>query len=115
LISGPALHERSHSIALNTPVRWHEIVGICGACGLFSVEELVAEMGAAVLCSSHALRTSTLAATPGAYIRSWSWKLRQDSRLVVHAAENARMAVNSILGTTFEENGRIVQTRPGAG
>jgi hypothetical protein len=50
LISGHALHERSHSIPLNTPVRWHEIVGICGTCGLFSVEELVAEMGAAVLC-----------------------------------------------------------------
>jgi hypothetical protein len=50
LISRHASHERSHPIPLNTPVRWHEIVGICGPCGLFSVEELVAEMGAAVLC-----------------------------------------------------------------
>jgi antirestriction protein ArdC len=50
-----------------------------------------------------------------AYIQSWICKLRQDSRLIVHAAENAQMAVNSILGTTFEENGRTGQTRPGAG
>jgi len=50
LIRGHALHERSQPIPLNTPVRWHEIVGICGACGLYSVEELVAEMGAAILC-----------------------------------------------------------------
>jgi hypothetical protein len=47
---GHALHERSRPIPLNTPVRWYKIVGICGACGLSSVEELVAEMGAAVLC-----------------------------------------------------------------
>lgn len=33
----------------------------------------------------------------------------------MHAVEAAQMAVNSILGTTFEENGRIVQARPGAG
>ena len=50
LISGHASHERSQPIPLNTPVRWYEIVGICGACGLSSVDELVAEMGAAVLC-----------------------------------------------------------------
>jgi hypothetical protein len=50
LISGHALHERSQPIASNTPVRWYEVVAICGACGLSSVEKLVAEMGAAVLC-----------------------------------------------------------------
>jgi hypothetical protein len=50
LIIGHVLHERSQPIPLNTPVPWCEIVGICGACWLSSVEELVAEMGTAVLC-----------------------------------------------------------------
>jgi hypothetical protein len=32
-ISDHALHEWSKPIALNTPMLWHEIVGICDACG----------------------------------------------------------------------------------
>jgi hypothetical protein len=75
LISGHALHERSQPIPLNTPVRWHEIVGICGACGLSSVEELVAEMGAAVLCviahCEHAHRPRHRRLTSGAGFASY--------------------------------------------
>lgn len=50
LISGHALHEPSQPIASNTQVRWYDVVGVCSVCGLSSVEKLVAEMGAAVLC-----------------------------------------------------------------
>ena len=38
-----------------------------------------------------------------AYLQSWIAKLEEDNRLIVHAAANAQRAVDSILGTTFEE------------
>ena len=38
-----------------------------------------------------------------AYIQNWISKLEEDNRLIVHAAANAQRAVDSILGTTFED------------
>jgi hypothetical protein len=39
-ISDRAQHERSNPIALNTPIQWHEIVGICDACGRHFMQKL---------------------------------------------------------------------------
>ena len=70
---------------------------------LYSKEELVAEMGAAFLCAVAGIANEHIDRNTTAYLQSWIAKLEEDNRLIVHAAANAQRAVDSIIGTTFEE------------
>jgi len=65
-------------------------------------EELVAEMGAAMLCARVGVAQVTLPAS-AAYIRHWIDALRGDSRLVVSAAAAAQKAVDYIVGADDDE------------
>jgi len=62
----------------------------------YSKEELVAEMGAAFLCG-HTGIENTVIDNSASYIASWLGRLRNDSRLVVHAAGQAQKATDYIL------------------
>lgn len=66
----------------------------------YSKEELVAEMGAAMLCGVAGIDNLDQSA---AYVDNWLGRLRQDKKLVVQAAAQAQRAADFILGTTFEE------------
>jgi antirestriction protein ArdC len=70
---------------------------------LYSKEELVAEMGAAFLCAIAEIANEHTDRNTTAYLQSWIAKLEEDNRLIVHAAANAQRAVDSIIGTTFED------------
>jgi antirestriction protein ArdC len=70
---------------------------------LYSKEELVAEMGAAYLCAIAGIANDQTDRNTTAYLQSWIAKLEEDNRLIVHAAANAQRAVDSIMGTTFED------------
>jgi antirestriction protein ArdC len=70
---------------------------------LYSKEELVAEMGAAYLCAIAGIANDQTDRNSTAYLQSWIAKLEEDNRLIVHAAANAQRAVDSIMGTTFED------------
>lgn len=70
---------------------------------LYSKEELVAEMGAAFLSAIAGIANEHTDCNTTAYIQNWISKLQEDNRLIVHAAANAQRAVDSILGSTFEE------------
>src|ERR1700721_4885773 len=70
---------------------------------LYSKEELVAEMGAAFLSAIAGIANEQPDRNTTAYILNWISKLEEDNRLIVHAAANAQKAVDSILGSTFEE------------
>lgn len=63
----------------------------------YSKEELVAEMGAAMLCGVCGIENSTIE-NSAAYIGGWLRKLKDDKRLVVHAAAQAQKAADYILG-----------------
>lgn len=63
-------------------------------------EELVAEMGAAML-AGHAGITGTLDAS-AAYIASWLATIRGEPKMVVQAAGDAQKAMDRILGVTWE-------------
>ena len=63
----------------------------------YSKEELIAEMGAAMLCGTAGLSDQTLSAS-AAYIKSWLENLQNDPRMVIQAASKAQQAVNYILG-----------------
>jgi antirestriction protein ArdC len=68
----------------------------------YSKEELVAEMGAAMLCGVAGIQSRTLG-NSAAYLQSWINRLRSDSRLIVSAASQAQKAADYILARTAAE------------
>lgn len=73
----------------------------------YAREELLAEMGAAMLAVFAGIEPQT--ENSAAYIRSWLDALRGDSKLVVQAAQAAQKAVDRILGTTFDNDDKEAQ------
>ncbi len=63
----------------------------------YSREELIAEMGSAMLCGIAGIEQSTLA-NSAAYLKTWIERLKSDSRLVVSAASAAQKAADYIRG-----------------
>jgi len=68
----------------------------------YSKEELIAEMGAAMLCGLAGVEQVTLA-NSAAYIASWLRVLRGDPKLVVSAAASAQRAADLIAGRATAE------------
>lgn len=66
----------------------------------YSKEELVAEIGAAMLCGVAGIDNSTLE-NSAAYVGSWLRKLKDDKKMIVQAAGKAQKAADYILGVTF--------------
>lgn len=67
----------------------------------YGQEELVAELGAAFLCS-HAGIDSVTMDNHAAYLNSWIKTLKGDPRMIVTAASRAQKAAELILGTLKE-------------
>jgi len=91
------VHSTGHESRLNRP--FHARFGDA----LYTKEELLAEMGAAFLCAFAGIANEHTDRNTTAYLQNWIAKLEQDNRLLVHAAASAQKAVDSILGTLFEE------------
>ena len=91
------VHSTMHEDRLNRPTadNWGDEV--------YAKEELVAEMGAGMICGVIGI---TLAPkhedNEAAYIASWLKKLNSDPKLVVQAASKAQQAADYILG---DDNG----------
>ncbi|MFS0841322.1 ArdC family protein [Paenibacillus sp. 1P03SA] len=68
----------------------------------YSKEELVAEIGAAMLCGLAGIDNSTID-NSAAYVASWLRKLKDDNRFIVQAASQAQKAADYKLGVTFED------------
>lgn len=64
----------------------------------YGKEELVAEMGAAFLCGHCGIDGQTIEQS-AAYVDGWRRVIRQDKKLVVHAAAQAQKAADYILKT----------------
>lgn len=67
----------------------------------YSKEELIAELGAAMLSGITGISAQTLDCS-ASYLKSWIQVLKGDSKLVVQAASAAQKAADFILGTTFK-------------
>ena len=63
----------------------------------YSKEELIAEMGAAMLAGVAGIERKTLA-NSAAYLKSWIDVLKSDARMVVFAASQAQKAADYIQG-----------------
>ena len=68
----------------------------------YSKEELVAEMGAAMLAGIAGISHATLG-NSASYLQSWINRLKSDSRLIISAASHAQKAVDHILSKTENE------------
>ena len=91
-------HELTHSTSHETRLNRKDNTRIAAFGDAdYSKEELVAEMGAAYLCGMSDIETAIIENTV-AYIQNWLKALRNDKKLVVHAAGQAQKAADYILG-----------------
>jgi antirestriction protein ArdC len=74
----------------------------------YSREELIAEMGSAMLCGIAGIEQATIS-NSAAYLQSWIRRLKADSRLVVSAASAAQKAADYIRGISAQADGGGVQ------
>lgn len=65
----------------------------------YSKEELVAEMGAAMLCGVTGIEPTTIE-NSAAYLRTWIERLQGDSKLIISAASAAQKAADYIRGVS---------------
>lgn len=98
-----AFHESTHSTGHRTRL---EREGVqehhYGGMPTYAKEELIAEMGAAMLSAQAGIEQVTIEQS-AAYLASWLEILRGDPKMVVSAAGAAQKACDLILGTTFDQ------------
>jgi antirestriction protein ArdC len=95
-------HEMVHSTGHQSRLNRDGVTGIIRfGSEDYSKEELVAEMGAAMLCGVARIENSTLDNTT-AYIQSWLRKLKDDKTLLVKAGSQAQRAVDHIQNIVWD-------------
>lgn len=92
------IHSTGHADRLNrdTLVKSFNEAGI--AKQEYSKEELVAEFGAAMLCSLSGIASSQLKINSANYLKQYLTDLKNDSKFLFDASKMAQSAVNYILG-----------------
>ena len=96
-------HELVHSTGHSRRLNREEVTSRQGfGSEGYSKEELVAEMGAAMLCGMAGIENRTVD-NSAAYIKHWLQKLQDDERFVILAAGCAQKALDHITGATFGE------------
>lgn len=94
-----AFHEATHSTGHHSRLgRFEKNYNVRFGSGTYSKEELVAEIGAASICHSLGIETASSFENSVAYIQSWLKQLKDDPKMVVHAAARAEKAVAFIYG-----------------
>jgi antirestriction protein ArdC len=78
----------------------------------YSREELIAEMGSAMLCGIAGIEQATII-NSAAYLQSWIKRLKADSRLVVSAASAAQKAADYIRGESPKDSPTNERERDG--
>lgn len=101
-------HEMSHSTGHGSRLD-RKMVGNTEPFGSpdYGKEELVAEMGAAFLCG-HAGIHPPVIENQAAYISGWLGQLKQDKKLVIHAAAAGQRAADWIRGQRFADASELV-------
>jgi antirestriction protein ArdC len=69
----------------------------------YSEEELIAEMGGAMLCGVAGIEQATIS-NSAAYLRGWINRLKADSRLIIAAARAAQEAADYIRGESEKDS-----------
>jgi len=96
-------HEMVHSTGHKQRLNRSGVTGIASfGSETYSKEELVAEIGSAMLCTMAGIEHATIDNSV-AYIQSWLRALKNDSKLIVFASSQAQKASNHILGIKKED------------
>ena len=99
-----AFHELTHSTGHASRLARKDLLNFHAfGDASYSREELVAEMGAAMLCGVAGIEQLTVP-NSAAYVASWLDKLRGDRRLIVTAAAKAQKAADLIRGVSYSES-----------
>lgn len=69
----------------------------------YTMEELIAELGASFLCGITGIDREPIIENSAAYIQGWLGKLKGDKQFIFKAAAEAQKAVDFIIGNTFDE------------
>lgn len=72
----------------------------------YAKEELVAEIGAALLCGLTGTENTASIENAGAYLRHWALRFREDPSILVSAASAAQKAVDRITGAAVAAEGQ---------
>lgn len=99
-------HEITHSTGHDSRLKREGIAkGTFGGFGskVYSEEELVAEIGASLLCSIAGIDQAAVYDNSVAYLQHWISKLESDHRLIFRAATAAQKAVDHVLGVTWDD------------
>ena len=101
-----AFHELTHSTGAKSRLNRDGIVKNDGfGNNLYSKEELIAEMGAAMLLHITNLNIPTTLTNNAAYIKGWLKQIKEEPKILVFAASQAEKAVKYILnGKAEKEN-----------
>jgi antirestriction protein ArdC len=75
----------------------------------YSREELVAELGASMLCGVTGIASTTLE-NSASYLQSWINRLRGDSKLILSAASAAQKASDFILGKSISNDAPVSES-----
>lgn len=96
-------HEDTHSTGHKKRLNRDGIVNMTGHMQgeLYAEEELVAELGAAMLCGIAGIEKVTEARS-AAYLGNWLDVFKKDRTVFYRAAQAAQKAVDHVLGVTFE-------------
>jgi antirestriction protein ArdC len=98
-----ALHETVHSTGSQKRLARESILEAAAfGSQTYSAEELVAEMGAAYLCAEAKISNVVLE-NQAAYVAGWLKKLRDDRKLLIHAAAQAQRAADYVLNRACYE------------
>ena len=91
-------HEMVHSTGHKSRLHRSGITAVAAfGSEIYSKEELVAEIGSAMLCTVAGIDQTTFD-NSASYINSWLRKLREDSKMIVSAASQAQKAADHIRG-----------------
>jgi antirestriction protein ArdC len=90
-----------YATSLHELMHWSEIR--LGWTGSYAMGELIAEIGAAFLCSQLRIPCSDDLTNHTAYLASWLKELQNDERAILKAASQASKAANFVLGFSRHE------------
>lgn len=96
-----AFHELTHSTGHASRLNRKGVTGVAAfGSETYSKEELVAEIGAAMLVSHAGIPAERAFRNSVAYLQSWVRALKSDNKMIVWAAGQAEKAAKYILGIT---------------
>jgi len=97
-------HELAHSTGHKSRLDRDGIKSIGFGSELYSKEELVAEMSAAMLCGLCGIDNAAVIDNAVGYIAHWRSKLQDDPKLLICAAANAQKACDHVRGIKYSED-----------